>query len=56
MTELMKDVDVCIGVEPLQLLNNEGKDIKDNCQQSCPDDYKEIMKEMHKQFGLNILR
>ena len=30
LTELMKDVDVCIGVEPLQLLDNEGKDIKDN--------------------------
>ena len=53
MTELMTDVDVCIGVEPLQLLNSEGKDIKDNLPTSPgPDDYKEIMKEMHRQFGL----
>ena len=44
LTELMKDVDVCIGVEPLQLLDNEGKDIKDQfAENPTPDDYKEIM-------------
>ena len=52
MAELMQDVDVCMGVEPLQLLDSEGKEIKECLpEHPCPDDYKEIMKEMHKQFN-----
>jgi 2-dehydro-3-deoxygluconokinase len=56
LTELMKDVDVCIGVEPLQLLDNEGKDIKDNLpEHPGPDDYKEIMKIMHDRFDFKYI-
>ena len=56
LTQLMKDVDVCIGVEPLQLLDSEGRDIKDNLpEQPGPDDYKEIMKIMHERFGLKYI-
>ena len=56
MTELMKNVDVCIGVEPLQLLDTEGRDIKDNLpEQPGPDDYKEIMKIMHERFDLKYI-
>lgn len=53
ITELMKDVDVCMGVEPLQLLDDAGKDMKDYLPES-PEliDYKDIMKEMHARFGL----
>ena len=56
LTELMKDVDVCIGVEPLQLLDNEGKDIKDSLPKNpTPDDYKEIMTIMHERFGFKSI-
>ncbi|WP_175384432.1 sugar kinase [Bacillus sp. FJAT-27225] len=57
MTELMKDVDVCIGVEPLQLLDGEGKDLKDQLlpEQPGPEDYKEIMKIMHERFGVHYI-
>ena len=56
MTELIKDVDVCIGVEPLQLLDDEGKDIKDCLpEHPCVDDYKEIIKELHKRFDIKYL-
>ena len=56
MTELMKDVDVCIGVEPLQLLDNGGKDIKDNLpEHPVSDDYKEIMKECMKRFDIKYI-
>ena len=56
MTELIKDVDVCIGVEPLQLLDDEGKDIKDCLpEHPCVDDYKEIIKELHKHFDIKYL-
>lgn len=56
LTELMKDVDVCIGVEPLQLLDHEGRDIKDDLpEHPCPDDYKEIMKIMHERFDLKYI-
>ncbi len=56
MTELMKNVDVCIGVEPLQLLDTDGRDIKENLpEQPGPDDYKEIMKIMHERFDLKYI-
>lgn len=53
MTELIQGVDVCIGVEPLQLLDDNGKDIKDSLpNKPCVDDYKEIIKELHKRYGI----
>ncbi|WP_428911075.1 PfkB family carbohydrate kinase [Niallia sp. Krafla_26] len=56
LTQLMKDVDVCIGVEPLQLLDEEGREIKDNLPENPgPDDYKEIMKLMHERFGFKYI-
>ena len=56
MTELIKDVDVCIGVEPLQLLDEEGKDLKDYLpEHPCVDDYKEIIKELHKRYDIKYL-
>jgi 2-dehydro-3-deoxygluconokinase len=56
MTELIKDVDVCIGVEPLQLLDDEGKDLKDCLpEHPCVDDYKDIIKELHKRFDIKYL-
>ena len=56
MTELMKDVDVCIGVEPLQLLDEGGEDLKDRLpEHPCVEDYKEIIKELHKRYDINYL-
>ena len=56
MTELIKDVDVCIGIEPLQLLDENGQDIKDRLPEtSSPEDYKKIMSELHKQFGIKYI-
>ncbi len=53
MTELMQDVDVCIGVEPLQLLDDDGNEIKDRLPEKPDlDDYKEIMQEMHQRLNL----
>lgn len=52
MTELLPYVDVCIGIEPLILLNEEGIDIKDEFQEPrSHEDVMRIMKEMEKQFG-----
>ena len=56
MTELIKDVDVCIGVEPLQLLDKDGTDIKDRLPEHPDvDDYKDIMNELHKRFDIKYL-
>ena len=56
MTELIKDVDVCIGVEPLQLLDKDGTDIKDRLPEHPDvDDYKNIMNELHKRFDIKYL-
>ena len=56
MTELMQDVDVCIGVEPLQLLDEDGNEIKDRLPaKPGPDDYKEIMQEMHRRLNLKYI-
>jgi 2-dehydro-3-deoxygluconokinase len=56
MTELMQDVDVCIGVEPLQLLDEEGNEMKDRLpEKPTPDDYKEIMQEMHRRWDLKYI-
>lgn len=57
MAELMEYVDVCIGVEPLQLLGSDGKDIKDQLLPSQPtvEDYKPIIKEIQERFNINHL-
>ena len=56
MTELIKDVDVCIGVEPLQLLDEEGKDLKDYLpEHPCVEDYKDIIKELHRRYDIKYL-
>jgi 2-dehydro-3-deoxygluconokinase len=56
MAELATDVDVCIGVEPLQLLGEDGKDIKDCLPKPLSvDDYKAIMKQLHKQFDFKYI-
>ena len=56
MTELIKDVDVCIGVEPLQLLDEDGTDMKDRLpEHPGVDDYKDIMNELHKRFDIQYL-
>lgn len=51
MTRLIPYVDVCLGVEPLQLLDKAGADIKDAYSKPLSvEDYQEIITEMHKQF------
>ncbi|WP_394237005.1 PfkB family carbohydrate kinase [Niallia oryzisoli] len=56
MTELIKDVDVCIGIEPLQLLDSNGQDIKEQLPETPDlDDYKKIMFEMQRQFGTKYI-
>lgn len=56
MTMLMKDVDACIGVEPLELLDEEGKEIKDGLPRNpSPSDYESIMKMMYERFGLTSI-
>jgi 2-dehydro-3-deoxygluconokinase len=56
MTELMKYVDVCIGIEPLKLLDENGREIKDCLPQNPSiEDYKEVMSQIHKQFGVQYV-
>lgn len=52
MTQLMENVDVCIGVEPLELLDENGRDIKDQLLPEKPttEDYKKIIKLLHERF------
>ncbi|OCA83242.1 carbohydrate kinase [Bacillus sp. FJAT-27225] len=52
MTELIKDVDVCIGIEPLSLPDEDGEDIKERLPENpSTEDYKGIMDELCKRFG-----
>ncbi|WP_342433182.1 sugar kinase [Neobacillus sp. FSL H8-0543] len=56
MTELIKDVDVCIGIEPLQLLDRDGQDIKDRLpKHPSPQDLKSIMSQLHQQYGMKYI-
>lgn len=56
MTELIKDVDVCIGIEPLKLVDSDGLDMKDKFREVPNlDDYKRIMEVMHEQFGIEYV-
>ena len=56
MTELLPYVDVCIGIEPLQLLDDDGEDIKDKL--SYPRtiaDYKKIITLLHERYHLKYI-
>lgn len=56
MAELMEYVDVCIGVEPLQLLYENGSDLKDDLPENPSiEDYKEIILEIQKRFNVKYL-
>lgn len=56
MTELLPYVDVCIGVEPLQLLNEAGEDIKDQFPYPhSVDDYKKIITLLHERYHLKYI-
>lgn len=56
MTELAPYVDVCLGVEPLELPDQNGKDMKDGLpEHRVPENYKHIMKAMHEQYGFKYI-
>ncbi|WP_338472526.1 sugar kinase [Niallia sp. XMNu-256] len=56
MAELMEYVDVCIGVEPLQLLGENGNDLKDQLPKNpSVEDYKEIIFEIQQRFDIKYL-
>ena len=56
MAELMEYVDVCIGVEPLQLVGENGSDLKDDLPENPSiEDYKEIILEIQKRFNVKYL-
>lgn len=56
MSELVKHVDVCIGVEPLQLHDANGRDLKDNLPENPEaNDYKEIIRKLHEQYEIKYL-
>lgn len=56
MTELIKYVDVCIGIEPLTLLGEDGKDIKDQLpEEPSMEDYLAIMKQLHERYGIRYV-
>lgn len=56
MSELMEYVDVCIGVEPLRLLDKDGKDLKDKLPMSrTVEDYKEVISRLHEHYGFKTV-
>lgn len=56
MSELIKDVDLCIGIEPLQMLDENGQEIKDQLPENpSMDDYLKVMNEMKKMFGIKYI-
>ena len=56
MTELIEYVDVCIGVEPLELLDENGNDIKDRLPKPAKlDDYKDVILEIQKRYDIQYL-
>ena len=51
MAELAEYVDLCIGVEPMQLLGEDGQDLKDRYPKPISkENYKEIMKRLQQHF------
>jgi 2-dehydro-3-deoxygluconokinase len=56
MTELIKFVDVCIGIEPLKLLNLDGQEIKDLLpKKPSIEEYKDIMIQIQRQYGVKFV-
>jgi len=56
MTKLMEYVDVCIGVEPLALLDENGKDRKDDILKAhTPEEYKEVFSLLKQRFGFKYI-
>ncbi len=56
MTELIQYVDVCIGIEPLQLLDADGQEVKDRLPKNPTiEDYTEIMSQIHKKYGVQYV-
>lgn len=56
MTELIKYVDVCIGVEPLELLDGNGNDIKDRLPKpEKQEDYQDIVRQIQKRYNIQYL-
>ena len=52
MAELAEYVDLCIGVEPLQLLGEDGQDVKDSYSKPISkENYKEIMQRLKQHFN-----
>ncbi len=52
MAELAEYVDLCIGVEPMQLLGEDGQDVKDSYPKPISkENYQEIMKRLQQHFG-----
>lgn len=56
MSELIPYTDVCIGIEPLQLLDQMGNDIKDTYERPWSiDDCQEMIREIHKVYPIQML-
>lgn len=56
MTKLMKFVDVCIGIEPLELLNENGEDLKDDILKlHTPEEYKKVFVLLKQRFGFKYI-
>lgn len=56
MTELIEYVDVCIGIEPLTLLGEDGKDVKDQLpKKPSREDYLAVMEQLHERYGIRYV-
>lgn len=56
MSELIHYVDVCIGIEPLELLDEEGNDKKDQLPTDAKlDEYKELIYEIQEKYEIPYL-
>lgn len=56
MTELIEYVDVCIGVEPLELLDENGNEIKDRLPKPAKlEDYQDIIRQIQKRYNIQYL-
>ena len=57
LSELAGYADMCIGIEPLNLLGKDGKDIKNGLSRNEPslEDMDRVFKEMEKTFGMEII-
>jgi 2-dehydro-3-deoxygluconokinase len=57
LSELAGYADMCIGIEPLNLLGKDGKDIKNGLSRNEPslEDMDRVFKEMEKTFGMEVI-